>query len=61
MRLIVFSMFTMMMAILMVAGFGAFRHSEGITLALIELSKTEQLSPQGLMAIEKPRKVFRML
>jgi len=52
MRLIVFSMFTMMMAILMVAGFGAFRHSEGITLALIELSKTEQLSPLGLMAIE---------
>lgn len=53
MRTMAFSMFTMIMVVLIVAGLGAFRHSAGITLALIELSKTEQLSPLGLMAIEQ--------
>ena len=52
MRILAFGVFSMMMVLLAVASFGAFRHSAGVTLALEQLSKTDTLTILGTMALE---------
>jgi len=53
MKLIGFSFFSLVIALLVVAGFGATRHAHGLNLALVDLGEKVNLSSLGSMAIEQ--------